>query len=375
MSADLYGSTRSLLNALPELAASFRLTVVFPNRGPAVEEAEACGASVLVLPDFALRRRYARARAFPAWLGSFITSFRRLRRLHRSHPFDLVYSNTLAVALGPLLAVMLRIPHILHMRECPRTPPWAPKVLLRMARLSSDLVICNSNSTRAFLIQYEPEIEPKSVVIYNGIEIPSSLPNSPAVDALRVCCVARIHPTKGHAVLFEAAHLARNASSRWELHLYGDILPEHESLRAELLAKIREYGLEGWVHWHGFVDDTAAVYRDADVCVVPSVVPEAFSLVCVEAQSRCLPVVATAPGGPAEIIIDGESGYLVPPEDPAALADAVRRLERDPALRQRMGERGRQRMLAHFSREVYAAKVRAACEQVTALSGRRSGTT
>lgn len=373
-SGDLYGSTRALLHALPALVETFHVTLAFGEAGPAVQRAAARGAVTKVWPDFALRRRNLSVRGFPMWSAHCASALREAQRVHEERPIDLVYSNTLASGIGPLLRLRWRVPHVVHMHECPQQPRWLPRALLRIARFSSDLVICNSESTRAFLLRFEPALEKSSVVVHNGIELPApdARPRPISREPLRITCVARIHPKKGHVVLLEAARRAPGAlDGGWEIHFYGDTLPEHEGLRADLTARIQEYGLEGTVHWHGFVADTREMYQDADVAVVPSVQAEEFSLVCVEAQSMELPVVATGPGGPSEILVDGETGYIVPPGDPLALAEAIGRLEADPELRRDMGRRGRARMLAHFSREVYGDRVRALCEG--AVSARPAG--
>lgn len=367
-SADLYGSNRSLLNALPSLSDSFRLTLVVPHNGPGLELAEACGAKILILPDYALRTRNLRPRAVLPWLWRFGKAAFRLQRLHRTERFAILYSNTLATGVGSVLRVWLKIPHVLHVRECPQRPSWLPWILLKLARFTSDLVICNSFWTQQFLLRYEPRLRDRSVVVHNGIELPPAPSVRQSAGPLRVCCVARIHPKKGHSVLIEAGRLAHEAGSDWALHFYGDTLPEHEELHGDLLRKVEEYGLQERVHWHGFVEDIQLLYQDADICVIPSVIPEEFSLVCVEAQSMLVPVVATGPGGPSEILIEGETGLIIPPNDSAALVEAIQKLEYNPGLRKRMGSHGRDRMLANFSREIYAARVRAQCETLLAPS-------
>lgn len=75
------------------------------------------------------------------------------------------------------------------------------------------------------------------------------------------------------------------------------------------------------------------------------------------------PVVSMDNGGPAETVVEGETGFLVPPEDPDALAERVVRLLRDPALRARMGAAGRERVLAHYTATGYAAQIAAVFER------------
>ena len=90
-----------------------------------------------------------------------------------------------------------------------------------------------------------------------------------------------------------------------------------------------------------------------DVIVCPSRF-ESLGMVHLESMAMARPVVSMDNGGPAETVVDGETGFLVPPEDPDALAQRVIALLRDAALRARMGEAGRARVLAHFTAAGYA---------------------
>ena len=89
-------------------------------------------------------------------------------------------------------------------------------------------------------------------------------------------------------------------------------------------------------------------YRAADISVLPSLM-EATSLTCLESMASAVPVVATQVGGVPELISSGVDGLLVPPADPTALAEAIRRLAREPELRRTLAERARERVCASFS--------------------------
>jgi glycogen synthase len=112
-------------------------------------------------------------------------------------------------------------------------------------------------------------------------------------------------------------------------------------------------------------DELARNYGQAEVAVVPSLY-EGFSLPAIEAMACGVPVVATTGGALPEVVgTDGETGLLVPPNDPGALAGAIGRLLDDPDLRARLGDAGRQRVLGRFTWEVTA---RGTVEQYQALA-------
>ena len=115
----------------------------------------------------------------------------------------------------------------------------------------------------------------------------------------------------------------------------------------------------------GFWDDAREVIAAADVIVCPSRF-ESLGMVHLESMAMARPVVSMNNGGPAETLVDGETGLLVPPEDPIALAEGVIDLLRDPAKRAQMGQAGRERVLAHFTATGYAAQFTALVESLLA---------
>jgi glycosyltransferase involved in cell wall biosynthesis len=102
------------------------------------------------------------------------------------------------------------------------------------------------------------------------------------------------------------------------------------------------------VEFLGWRDDVEALLHRWDVFVMPSL-EEGFGIAALEAMAAGLPVVATAVGGIPELVKDGETGWLVPPADPQALAGRLRSLLRDSGLRQAMGIAGHSRAQDHFS--------------------------
>ncbi len=161
-------------------------------------------------------------------------------------------------------------------------------------------------------------------------------------DAVVVVYAGRLVAHKGIGVLLEAARRAISATP--DLHfviLGGNPRHERRDVIAEMRARADGWGLQGRVHFPGFVTNVERWVADANIAVVPSICADGYPLAAIEALSLGVPVVASAVGGLQEMIRDGDDGLLVPPGDPGALAAAVVNLARAPARRQRMSQSSR----------------------------------
>lgn len=369
-SADLYGSDRALLLALPAIMEHFAVVLVAADEGPMLDACRSAGVEVVRTRDWALRRRGLRPVALPRTVFSVVASLRTLRRMHRANPFALVYANTVANALLPFLPRAVDAPLIVHVREVPRDRGRLALVLFGAVERVADRVVCNSAFTGSLVSQLVPSLASRVRVVPDGIAAFEPVRPGEADGELDVVCVGRIHPKKGQGVLVEAARIAARDGHRWRLHFWGDALPEHEALAVSIKAAVETAGLTDRVFWHGYDGDTRALYEGMDVAVVPSVLPEEFSLVTAEGQMAGLPVVATGPGGPSDILVEGETGRIVPPQDASALCAALIELE-DADRRRAWGAAGRLRTLERFTIDRYAPAV--AAELVAMLPVGRSG--
>ncbi|HWE43866.1 MAG TPA: glycosyltransferase [Gemmatimonadaceae bacterium] len=162
------------------------------------------------------------------------------------------------------------------------------------------------------------------------------------IDAL-VIAVGRLSPEKGFDDFIAAAQIVLQEAPDVGFLLIGD-----GPLRSELQRAIDGRALGARVVLTGFRDDVDRILSDADILVQTSHT-EGLPNVILEAAAAQVPVVATAVGGTPEVVADGQSGYLVPPRDTAAIAERLLELLRSPELRSRMGSAGRKRVQAHFS--------------------------
>lgn len=160
--------------------------------------------------------------------------------------------------------------------------------------------------------------------------------------------MGRLHESKAHDISLRALALLPDAY----LWIAGDG-PEE----AKLKALAEELGVTARVRFLGWRTDAPSLYRSADVCVFPSRF-EPLGNVVIQAWAHGLPVIAANAAGPASLIRDGADGALIPIDNAEALADKVRALLADPALRQSFAAAGRARVAADFSEAAVVAQWR-----------------
>lgn len=164
--------------------------------------------------------------------------------------------------------------------------------------------------------------------------------------------VARLCEVKGQRELIEALPGIPDA----KLVLFGRDLEQGGAFQEGLERTADRLGVRDRVVFAGHRDDAAQLLGELDLFVLPSWT-EGLPLVVLEAMARRRAVVATPVGGTAEVVADGETGLLVPPRDPEALATAIRDLLADPERRRRMGEAGYRRAAERFSAEAMTRRV------------------
>jgi glycosyltransferase involved in cell wall biosynthesis len=289
-------------------------------------------------------------------------SRKHLRRLLERRQPDLVHANSLAMGRlsGPVVED-LGIPSLAHLRDIIGLSRRAVVDLNRNRRL-----LAVSEATRDYHVGQGIEPE-RTFVLHNGVDLQRFYPGTdrawlleelglPASARLAVT-VGQIGLRKGHDVLVDAAIRVAASLLSVDWLVVGERFSEKdESRRFE--ADLREAAagpLDGRMHLLGWRDDVDRILQAADLLVHPAR-QEPLGRVLLEAAASGLPVVATDVGGTREIFLTADDGAIVvPPGDPAALAEAVIRVLTDNALRQSMGGAIRHRAEAAFDVQLAAA--------------------
>jgi glycosyltransferase involved in cell wall biosynthesis len=170
---------------------------------------------------------------------------------------------------------------------------------------------------------------------------------APTQNGLLLLSVGRLDPQKGYETLLRATALALQKMPDLRLWIVGDTQLGGETYRARLLALADELSLGERVQFLGVRRDVPALLAHAYALVMASRW-EGFGLVFLEAMAAARPIIATRVSAVPEVVEDGVTGLLVPPDDPAALAEAILHLASDPDLAQRLGQAGWVRLRTHF---------------------------
>lgn len=370
--SDLYGSDLVCLRvAVGARDAGWDVEVMIPRRGDLSEALTDAGVPVHVLDPIVVRRSelsgLSAARAPLVWARQLAD----LRRFSRRRRFDIVHSNTSVVLGGLWLSRRWRAPHVAHVHEI----FWQPRPVVAVAErflTRSDVIMCASGAVMEQFLS--PACRHRCRVAYPGVRVPEELvgrlPLTRAVP--RVVCVGRLSELKGQADLIDAVHRLATTGRDVDLHLIGDVYAAENHHKQRLVEQTRRLGLDDVVHFAGERRDHLAFVADSDILALPSRRPEAFGMALVEGMALGRPVVASAAGGPREIVTHNHDGLLVASGSSHDLAGALGRLMDQPEWARAMGARARQRA-RRFTVSAMVDAVLAVYGEVSADRGRRTG--
>lgn len=354
---ELYGSDRMAV----ESAAAFRdmgmsVTVVTPDVGPLSEVLVDRGLKTETVAAPPLRKAHLRrATSALSFAGHSAVGLWRAVRFLRAHRPVALYVNTLIQPAWVLAGSILRIPVVVHVREIeadlPR--PFA-RLLLSPLKLAA-AVICNSNSTRTWVLSNARALEGRTAVVYNGKNwgpYESRTKEGPVPPCGTLAVVGRLSPRKGQDVAVGALADLHKRGYEMKLQITGSEFTGYEWYVQELRESIESLGLKEFVTFHPFTEEVADAYAAADIVVVPSR-QEPFGTVALEAMAAGRPVVATRVEGLSEVVLNGATGLLFSPESSSELADHVESLVRDSDLRDDLVRTARSRLSTEFSSSSY----------------------
>lgn len=263
-----------------------------------------------------------------------------------------------------LVTRLLKLPTVLHWRV-------AAPLNMPVKRLANAVIVISeaarNYAVRAGMAQEKVFLVRSAIHVEDfrrpGEEVPRDLRRQLGIleEAFVIAETARMAPGKGHDVILKAI-VELPPSERPIVLMAGN---GHEGEKLQRLAE--NLGLNQFVRFTGFIDDVRTVLWASNVFVhVPNFFPEGVSVAILEAMAAGLPVIASKVGGIPEVVKNGETGLIVPPNDPKALAEAINELRKDKALCEKIGKQAQEWVRKHHDARQLPDRVIQVYSQVTA---------
>jgi len=359
-SSDLYGASNSLVRSLISLTKkNFEPVLILSEPGPLSNLVGEMGIEVRFIRLGVLRKKYFNLLHIWNRLYYTIKAVIKIKKVLSSEKFDLVLTNTVVVISGAIAAKLSGVKHIWHVRETVVDPLLFKKFIIELLKSTGDSVFFVSEASRD---NYLPWLEKKVLkVIYNGIDTDKfsdvhydikaeiGIPK----ETVLIVMVARVSFLKGQHYFLRIAKLLLSQNRNLHFAMVGDVYPGNESIQDSLRKFIVENKLHRNVTELGFRSDVHCILGGSDVFVLPSIKPDSLPTTVLEAMAAGKPVVATNLGGSVEMLIDRETGFLVPHDDAEYAAKCIQLLIDSPRLREQMGKRGKARVQEKFSLDSY----------------------
>ena len=339
------GSDRSLFDLVTHLdRAQFTPFMILRSGDPLSVAYREAGCTVAEIP-FVPPRKALELRKLAAFFLAYVPHVFRSARTLRRWKIEVVHVNTINNLQGPVAARLAGCPLVWHVREMAGEGRIGRAMRGLVARLAH-IAVANSNAVSDSLAACGDRVH----TVYNGIDLSEyPEPDCKTPREPLIACVGRMEPWKGQHVLVEALPEVFATHPDARAWFVGGPAVNKPDYLPGLQARCAALGIAERVTFTGPRTDVPEILQRATLLVLPSVEPEPFGRTLVEAMAAGCPPIATATGGPLEIVEDGVSGVLVPPGDTAALAGAIQELLANPARARAMGKAGRARVVTRFS--------------------------
>lgn len=357
MGAELYGADVILLEILKGLDKSlFRPIVVLPNRGPLVSELERNNIDYEIIDYPILRRQYFNLKGIVQYASEFCRGLKQLKIIVRKYNVDIITSNTLAVLEGLPLSFMMKKKHVWYVHEIIKEPKVMSIFYRSIIKISRTKVVCVSNAVKENLSKNSNRL----TVIHNGIE-PICTKKSKNVkndsSPIVIGMIGRINKIKGQGFLVKVIKELYRNYPNIKVMMVGGVFEGQEVLLEELKTMIIENNLENIIEIHNFTQDVELFYKKFDIFVLPSIKPDSFPTVVLEAMSVGLPIVANVTGGVSEMVEHEENGYLIYDISEEKMLKYLTKLVENPELREKFGNRSQQIFDRRFTNRIFKERI------------------
>lgn len=362
-SSELYGSDKSLYNLINNLDKSkFQCIVVLPEEGPLVDLISNIDNTKVVINRIAtLRRKNLSIKGMLEYIKDFCKSTRDMKSLIKENEVDVVYTNTSVVFPGAFAAKIMGKKNVWHVREI-ISSKFERTVIKCIINTLADVIIANSKATGASISHNYKKVK----VVYNAIELDDTIKNK--VDGkssvVTIGMAGRINRWKGQKLFVDMAKLVFEKNRNVRFLIAGDVYKGEDAILEDLKKYISNNNMDKHIKLLGRVEDMTSFYDSLDIFVLPSIQPEPFGLVVLEAMDREVPVIATNHGGPVEIIENNKDGFLVDYKDATEMSKIVDMLINNEKLRDDIAKSAKEKRCKVFSIENYVSNIAEILESI-----------
>jgi glycosyltransferase involved in cell wall biosynthesis len=359
----MYGSSKVLLQAVIALKArGHKVCVVVSEKGPLTDALELEGIETKIIRLGILRRRYLNAQGLLNRAGVLTRSFFALKKLCKQNQIDIIYTNTAPVIIGGILSKFTGIKNVWHLHEILEPSSFMHRFFGWLINATAQKVIVVSD---AVYNNWAGRIDGgKMVKVYNGFEasdinVDVNVGANASADlrdqlnlnnnTVLVGMVGRVNLIKGQFYFIQIAAAAKAAGLNCHFVMIGDAYKGYEYLYPQLESQIATLGLQNSITNLYYQPNAAALIQQLDIFVLPSIKPDSFPVVILEAMAAGKPIIATNQGGAQEQIDDCVTGFLVPINDATIAAQKLGVLVNNPDMRTRMGQAGTKKLEEQFS--------------------------
>jgi len=355
-SSGLYGSSKVFLETIKTFVQQgYQVTAVVSEEGPLCDEMRKAHADVRLIRLGIIRRKYFHPIGILNRLYYSCKAFYSLKKIIKEKNIDLVYSNTTATVTGAFAAKASGKKHIWHVHEIIESPA----ILIRFIAWMMNHYCTSLIAVSQAVIDHwkKNKVSTGFKLVYNGFDYSAfNQPTSTLREELSISnnaivigTIGRINTIKGQNYFLEIAGQLKANNQALAFVIVGDTVPGYEKIFDDLKKLTIKEKINEVVYFTGFRNDISNVLAAFDIFVLPSIMPDSFPTVVLEAMAAGKPIAATKQGGAAEMVIDHETGLFIALNNAADAAGKMEELINNKTLQLQMGLAGKQRVHHYFS--------------------------
>lgn len=360
-SSDLYGASKILLTSLAIFKKhGHEAIVVLSAKGELSERLAQMDVQVVYMQLGIIRRKYMNPKGLINRVQATRQAIKAIKEIIIAEKITLVYSNTTAVLAGAFAAKQLGIRHIWHVHEIILRPNFLFRGLSYLLKHYADKIIVVSKAVQDHWAKHIPIS--KILLVYNGIDyseyqLQVAQRESTHGAKLRIGMIGRVHHWKGQDYFLQIAGELIKTNPHLEFIMVGDAFPGNEYLYEKINLLKTELNLVNAVTDLGYRTDIPAILQQLDIFVLPSILPDPFPTVVLEAMASGKAIVATNHGGATEMIEFDKEGLLIPWDNAKAAAEIMKPIIENDAKRKAMGAAAAKKVRVEFSLEAFEERI------------------